>query len=172
MNDTTTAPAAPAPGPVAGLAITFIVLLVIIGWIALGLQFIADTSLFGGFLMLWFWASCEHLEIRRLPVAIMGALAGIFLAWFIVFAAERWGGAGLAAGVGLLLLALYLDVIKAVPALINGATMLYLTVAAAPLIQLHVNWQELVLSTVVGGVFFGLVVEGLKRLAARSAPAS
>lgn len=171
MNNTTNAPAAAAPGPVAGLAITFIVLLVIIGWIALGLQFLADTSLFGGFLMLWFWATCEQLDFRRLPVAIAGALVGIFLAWFIVFAAAKWGGAGLAAGIGLLVLALYMDVIKAVPLLINGSTMLYLTVAAAPLIQLHVNWLELVLSTVVGGVFFGLVVEGLKRLAARFAPA-
>ena len=42
---------------------------------------------------------------------------------------------------------------------------------AAPLVQLHVDWIELVLSTVVGGLFFGLIVEGLKRAAARFAPA-
>lgn len=172
MNESTTMPAAAAPGPVAGLAVTVIVILVVVAWIALGLQFLADTSLFGGFLMLWFWANNEHLEIRRLPVAILGGLVGIFLAWFVVFAAGRWGGAGLAAGLALMVLALYLDVIKVAPTLINGSTMLYLTVAAAPLIQLHINWLELVLSTVVGGVFFGAVVEGLKRLAARFAPAT
>ena len=53
---------------------------------------------------------------------------------------------------------------------VNAATMLYVTLAAAPLVQLHVNWIELVLSTVIGGLFFGGVVEGLKRLAARSTP--
>ena len=55
--------------------------------------------------------------------------------------------------------------------MVNTSTMLYVTIAAAPLVQLHVDWLELVISTVVGGLFFGLVVEGLQRLAARFAPA-
>ncbi len=104
MTDQTTPPAA-APGPLAGLALTVIVLLIIIAWVALGLQFLTDTSLFGGFLLLWFWANNEQLEIKRLPTAIVGALVGIGLAWFVVFAATKWGGAGLAAGLGLMVLA-------------------------------------------------------------------
>jgi hypothetical protein len=36
-------------------------------------------------------------------------------------------------------------------------------------VQLHVNWMQLVISTVFGGVFFGLVVEGLQRMAAKAA---
>lgn len=170
MTDNTSPPAA-APGPLAGLAITGIVLVLIVAWIALALQFMHDTALVGGFLLLWYWANNEQLEIKRLPSAIAGALVGIFLAWFVVYAGTRWGGAGIGAGLGLMVLALYLDVIKAVPFAINTSTMLFLTVAAAPLIQLKVDWQELVLSTVVGGLFFGLVVEALKRLAARFAPA-
>lgn len=170
MTDQTTPPA-PPPGPLAGLAITAIVLVLIVAWIALALQFMHDTALFGGFLLLWFWANNEHLDIKRLPSAIVGGLVGIFLAWFVVYAGTRWGGAGIGAGVGLMVLALYLDVIKAVPFAINTSTMLYLTVAAAPLIQLHVDWQELVLSTVVGGLFFGAVVTAITRLAARFAPA-
>ena len=71
-----------------------------------------------------------------------------------------------------MVVALYLDIIKAAPLVVNTSTMLYLTLAAAPLIQFNVNWTELVLSTVLGGLFFGLVVEGLKRVAARFAPAS
>lgn len=170
MNETTTTAA--APGPLAGLAITVVVLILIVAWIALALQFLTDTSLFGGFLLLWFWANNEQLEIKRLPSAVAGALVGIFLAWFVVYAAGQWGGAGIGAGLALMILALYLDVIKALPFAVNTSTMLFLTVAAAPLIQLKVNWQELVLSVVVGGVFFGLMVEGLKRLAARFTPAS
>ena len=168
MNDAATPP---APGPLAGLAITLIVIVLIVAWIAIALNFMADTALVGGFMLLWYWANNEHLEIKRLPTAIVGALVGIFIAWFLVYAATRWGGAGVGMGLGLLVLALYLDVIKAVPFAVNSSTMLFVTLAAAPLIQLHVDWQQLVLSTVVGGLFFGLVVEGLKRLAARFAPA-
>ena len=168
MNETT-APA--APGPLAGLAITAIVIVLIVAWIAIALNFMADTALVGGFMLLWYWANNEHLDIKRLPTAIVGALVGIFIAWFVVYATSRWGGAGTAAALGLLVLALYLDVIKAVPFAVNASTMLFVTLAAAPLIQLHVNWPQLVVSTVAGGLFFGLVVEGLKRLAARFAPA-
>lgn len=173
MNDATTAPAAAAPpGPLAGVAITAIVVVIIVAWIALGLTVLQlqDTSLVGGFMLLWFWANNEQLEIKRLPSAIIGALTGIFMAWFVVYASVKWGSAGLAAGLAVMVLGLYLDVIKAVPLVVNTSSMLFLTLAAAPLVQLHVDWQELVISTVVGGAFFGLLVEGLKRLAAQFAP--
>ena len=176
MTDTPPAQATPVaaapPGPVAGLVILLIVLMLIVAWTVLGLQFMQDTSLVGGFMMLWYWANNEQLEISRLPAAIIGAVVGIGLGWFVVFGAVHYGTAGLSAAVLLLILALYLDIIKAVPLVVNTSTMLYVTLAAAPLVQRNVNWTELVLSTVIGGLFFGGVVEGLKRLAARFAPAS
>ena len=174
MNDTTNPPAAAAPGPVAGIAITAIVLVLIVAWIVLGVSVLHlhDTSLVGGFLMLWYWANNEQLELKRLPAALIGAVVGIGLGWALVYGAVNYGSTGLTAAVLLLVLALYLDVIKAVPLVVNTSTMLFVTLAAAPLVQLHVDWQELVISTVVGGLFFALVVEGLKRLAARFAPAA
>lgn len=45
--------------------------------------------------------------------------------------------------------------------------MLFLTVAAAPLVQLKVDFAELALATVVGGLFFGLFIVSLQWLAAR-----
>lgn len=169
----TTVDVAPPPGPIAGLAILGIVLALIVAWIVLGTQalHLADTSLVGGFMMLWYWANNEQLEISRLPAALIGAVVGIGLGWFLVFGAVHYGGAGLTAALLLLVLGLYLDIIKALPLIVNTSTMLYVTLAAAPLVQLHVNWTELVISTVIGGLFFGGVVEGLKRLAARFAPA-
>lgn len=164
--------AAAVPGPAAALAILAVVVVIIVAWIALALQFITDKSLFGGFLMLWYWANNGGLEIKNLPAAILGGVVGIALAWFLVYGAQTWGAVGMGASLVALLAALFLDIRKSLPLLINGSTMLYLTVAAAPLIQLQVDWTQLVLSTVVGGVFFGLVVEGLKRLAARFAPAA
>ena len=169
----TTADVAPPPGPIAGLAILGIVLVLIVAWFVLSTQVLhlAETSLVGGFMMLWYWANNEQLEIRRLPAAIIGAVVGIGLSWALVYGATNYQGAGLTAALLLLVLALYLDIIKALPLIVNTSTMLYDTLAAAPLVQLHVNWIELVISTVVGGLFFGGVVEGLKRLAARYAPA-
>ena len=161
---------APPPGPIAGLAILVIVLVLIAAWLAIGLQFLHDTSLIGGFLMLWYWANNEQMQFKRLPAAIIGAVVGIGLGWALVYGAVNYGTTGLTAAVLLLILALYLDIIKAVPLVVNTSTMLYVTIAAAPLVQLHVDWVELVLSTVVGGLFFGLAVEGLQRLAARFAP--
>jgi hypothetical protein len=170
MADTPTADVAAPPGPIAGLAILVIVLMLIVAWIFLGLQFLHDTSLVGGFLMLWYWANNEQLQFKRLPAAIIGAVVGIGLGWALVYGAVHYGTMGLTAAVLLLILALYLDIIKAVPMVVNTSSMLYVTLAAAPLVQLHVDWAELVLSTVIGGLFFGLVVEGLQRLAARFAP--
>ncbi len=162
---------APPPGPVAGLAILGIVIVLIVAWIVIGLQVlhIHDTALVGGFLMLWYWANNEQLQFKRLPAAIIGALVGIGLGWFLVYGTVNYGSTGTGIGVALLVFALYLDIIKAVPLVVNTSSMLYVTIAAAPLVQLHVDWMELVISTVVGGIFFGLVVEGLQRLAARSA---
>ena len=161
------------PGPVAGLVVVLIVLVLIVAWIVIWtlVLHLHDTSLVGGFMLLWYWANNEQLEFGRLPVAIIGAVVGIGLSWFLVYGAVHYGAAGLTAAVLLLILALYLDIIKAVPLVVNTSTMLFVTLAAAPLVQLHVDWIELVLSTVVGGLFFGLVVEGLKRAAARFAPA-
>ena len=164
---------APPPTPIAGLAILVIVLVLIAAWIAIGLQVLHlhDTSLIGGFLMLWYWANNEQLQFKRLPAAIIGAVVGIGLGWALVYGTVNYGTTGLIAALLLLILALYLDIIKAVPLVVNTSTMLYVTIAAAPLVQLHVDWLELVLSTVIGGLFFGLAVEGLQRLAARFAPA-
>lgn len=174
MSDSASAPAAevPPPGKLAALAILAIVIALIVGWIVIATQFIADTSLVGGFMLLWYWAVHEKLEIARLPAAIIGAVVGIGLAWFLVWGAANYGAVGLGSALALLFLVLYLDILRVVPLAINAATTLFLTLAAAPLVQLHVNWGELVLSTIAGGLFFAAAVEGLKRLAGRFAPAT
>lgn len=173
MSDNTAAAAAEVPGKVVGLAITAIVLVVIAAWIALwiGALKFTDTTLVGGFMLLWYWANNEAMNIKRLPATIIGALVGVFLAWFVVYATMTWGTNGTIAGVLLMVAALYLDVIKALPLAVNTSTMLFLTLAAAPLIQLKVNWTELALSIVIGGIFFGVVIEGIQRLAAKASGA-
>lgn len=166
MTDSTAAPAA-APGALAGLGILAVVTVAIVAWVAIGSTLFSDLTLFGGFLLLWHWANLEQLEIRRMPTTIAGALVGIALAWQVVYLSSAMGTNGLVLGLLIILGAIYLHVINVLPFLFNAAAMLFLTVAAAPLIQLKVDFAELAFATVVGGLFFGIFVEGLKRIATR-----
>ena len=167
MTDSTSAPAAAAPGPVAGLGITAIVVVLVFAWAVIGTMLFSDLTLFGGFLLLWHWANLETLEIKRMPATIGGALVGIALAWQVVYLTQQMGGAGTVIGLLVMVAGIYLQVINLLPMLFNAAAMLFLTVAAAPLIQLKVDFVELAIATVVGGLFFGLAVEAIKRIAAK-----
>ncbi len=167
MTDSTSAPAAAAPGPVAGLGITAIVVVLVFAWAVIGTMLFSDLTLFGGFLLLWHWANLEALEIKRMPATIGGALVGIALAWQVVYLTQQMGGAGTVIGLLVMVAGIYLQVINLLPMLFNAAAMLFLTVAAAPLIQLKVDFVELAIATVVGGLFFGLAVEAIKRIAAK-----
>ncbi len=77
---------------------------------------------------------------------------------------------GLLAGLALLIVAIYLDIIQILPLLFNASTMLFSIVAAAPLIQLRIDWVELCLATIGGGFFFGGFVAAVMWLATRFAP--
>lgn len=174
MSENTTPEAAATPGPLAAIAITAIIVVLIVAWIAIavGALGMSDTTLVGAFMFLWYWANNEQLQFGRLVPAMLGSLVGIWIAWLLWYGPAAYGGAGLAGALGVLIVALYLDVTKMVPIAINTATMLFLTLAAAPLIQLRVDWVELVKSTVLGGLFFAGAVYGLQKLAARFAPAT
>ena len=165
MTDSTSAPAAAAPGPVAGLGITAIVVVLVFAWAVIGTMLFSDLTLFGGFLLLWHWANLEALEIKRMPATIAGALVGIALAWQVVYLTQQMGPAGTVIGLLVMVAGIYLQVINLLPMLFNAAAMLFLTVAAAPLIQLKIDFAELAFATVVGGLFFGLAVEAIKRIA-------
>jgi hypothetical protein len=174
MSENTAPEAAATPGPLAGIAITLIVIVLIVAWIAiaLGMLKMSDTTLIGAFMFLWYWANNEQLQFNRLVPAMLGSLVGIGIAWFLWYGPAAYGGAGLIGSLAVLIAALYLDITKTVPIAVNTATMLFLTLAAAPLIQLQVDWLELVKSTVLGGLFFAGAVYGLQKLAARFGPAS
>ena len=69
------------------------------------------------------------------------------------------GPQGTVIGLLVMLAAIYLQIIAALPLVFNVAAMLYLTVAAAPLVQLKVDFVDFALATVAGGLFFAGFVE-------------
>ena len=152
---TETPPAAAPPSPIAGLGIVAIVVAAIVGWAILGSAIVDELSLFGGFLMLWHYANIEQLDIKRLPAALLGAVVGLY------------GSTGTIIGLLVMVVGIYLQVINILPMLFNASAMLFLTVAAAPLVQLKVNFINLGISTVVGGLFFAGFIEAVKRIATK-----
>lgn len=161
------APQADVPSPLAGLGIVAVVAVAIIGWAIIGGRLFQETSLFGGFLMLWHYANVEHLEIKRLPQALAGAVMGIALSWQVVALTQALGPQGTIIGLLVMLAAIYLQIIALAPFVFNVSALLYLTVAAAPLVQLKVDFVDLALATVAGGFFFAGFVESVKWLAGR-----
>jgi len=160
----------PPPSLVAGIGVAGVVVAAIIAWVALGSTFLSEASLFGGFLMLWYWAKVEHLAIKRLPASICGGLVGIAVSWVMFYGVTNYGAPGFSVGLAVLIVTIYLDVVAIFPTWVNSSTMLYSLIAAAPLIQLKVDWIEFALATLGGGLFFGAFVAIVMRLAAKFAP--
>ena len=166
-----TAEAAEAPpGAIAGLVILLIVALIIVAWILVGAQVFGLSSFYASFLLLWFWANNEKLEVKRLPSATLGALYGLGLAWSVSYLPVHYGNVGLAVAIGLLLVSLYIQICNWVPWMINASAMLFLTVAGAPAIIASVDWIEIGKAVLFSAVFFAAVVEGAKWLAAKFGP--
>jgi hypothetical protein len=157
----------PPPSPLAGLGVLAVLVTGIVGWFTLGGTFLSEASLFGGVLVLWCWAKVEHLAMKRLPATIIGALVGIGVAWAMFYGASNYGATGAALGLLLLIVAIYLDIIEIFPLFVNTSAMLFSIVAAAPLVQLKVNWVELCLAVAGGGLFFGAYVTAVMWIAGK-----
>jgi len=160
------------PGPLVGFIILLIVIALIVSWTMIGTALFSLTSFFASFLLLWFWANNEKLDIKRMPSAILGALYGIGLAYALHELPVRMGSTGLIIALLLVVVSLYVQICNWVPLVINTSAMLYLTVAAAPLILEHIDWKDMALATLLGGIYCGLFVEGAKWLAGKFGPAA
>ena len=163
-----TAPAAPTvPSAVVALGITALVIIALLPWFLIGGRFIEPFSLFGGILAAWFWLNVEQAQRARAPHVIVGALVGLALSWLPLLLAAQMGTSGIIIALLAMVLAIFLDIIAAVPLAVNKSTMLFLTVAAAPVVQLHVNFPQLMASTVIGGLYFIAFTEAVKWVATR-----
>lgn len=160
------------PGPLAGIVVTLIVVGLIVGWIIIGSALFdaKGETFFASFLLLWFWANNEKLEVKRLPSATLGALYGIGLAWLMHALPATYGTAGLVVALLAVVVSLYVQTCNFLPLIVNASAMLFLTVAAAPLIMTKVDWVDMLVATVLGAFYFAAIAEGAKWLAAKMGP--
>jgi hypothetical protein len=156
MNQPAEQPAALMPFN--GFLIFLLVVGSVLGWLVLGSQ-LGIVSFFASFLFLWYWAAVEQADFKQWPQCLIGALVGAGLAWQSHYLPVHFGTGGLVAGVGILLVAIYVQIMNWVPIAINRATMLYLTVLGAPALLEKLNVAETSLAIVGGAIFFAGAVK-------------
>jgi hypothetical protein len=160
-----------ALSPFNGFLIFLLVVGAIIGWLVLGSQ-IGVVSFFASFLFLWYWAAVEAADFKQWPQALIGALVGLGLAWQSYYLPTHFGTGGMATGIAILLVAIYVQIMNWVPMAINRSTMLYLTVLGAPALLNKLDVAETGLAIVGGAIFFAGVVKLAFLYAARKSGAA
>ena len=116
------------PTPMVGLIITIVGIAVIAGWIFIGLKLLGISSFFASFLFFWYWAAVEEADLKQWPQSALGALVGLALAWQSHWLAGEFGTQGLIAGLIVIVIAVYIQIMNWVPLAINRSAMLFLTV--------------------------------------------
>lgn len=163
------APETPAILPLGtALVVTIVGLAIIIGFIAIG-ALLHVVPLYAGFLFLWYWTSVTHSSPAALAPAVIGSLVGAGLSYMLQTGTAT-GNAPLAlAALGLMIVALFLVIAGRLPTICNAATMLYVTVFNAPILQKSEDFRQVILATVLGLIWFGGTIMTAAWLAARLA---
>lgn len=151
------------PGPGKAAVITAVVVLLIAGYIGIAMA-VGIAAFYGGFLLLWYWASVEKLNFQAAPRVTLGALLGTGTSWVLQYATL---GSQTALAIAVLLfivLSLYIITLEILPLVFNPAYTLYLTVACAPALQENENFPDVLAALLLGVVYFGAIVWLIGRL--------
>ncbi|MCK9284648.1 MAG: hypothetical protein M0P39_10235 [Rhodocyclaceae bacterium] len=154
------APTANALPPLKGLVVLGAVVVVVVAFIMLTALF-GNQDAWAGFLFLTYWAGREEMKFAQLPMCAGGALCGLFMAYLLQVLPLQFGLAGLGIAVGVILAAVYCQIMGWFYTAVNVVTMLFLTVGAVPHIQKTGNFAAITLSLVLGILFFSGLVAAL-----------
>ena len=155
-----------------GLILWAAVIAAVVGFVAIG-HFLHLVPLYAGFLFAWYWSSVDKVSFALAPASVIGAVGGVATAGLLQYAVVHWGIGGALAVLGLIALALLVQIMNWLPIAINPAYMLFLTVTCAPLLQAGEDFRAVMLTLLVGCAYFcGLTFIGLRVFALiRRAPA-
>ena len=175
MQDASVVPGTPPVQPLmTALVITVIAVVLIAGFVVIG-AVLHVVPVYAGFLLLWYWTSVTHSDLRALAPAVVGGLTGAALSYLLQTGAAMASVPLILAALGLMIVALFLVIAGRLPLFCNASTMLYVTVFNAPALQKAEDFRQVIVATVLGMIWFGLTIGLLGRLApapaAQSAPA-
>lgn len=148
--------------PVRGLAMLVAVVIGIGVYVGLAAALgIAPYS--AGFIFLFYFGAILKADAAEMPSALIGALGGICLAALMHFLPASFGNTGFAAGLGLVLLAIYALLMGWVPILVNNAFMLFLTVLSIPAVLRDAQFVGIAAAVVLAAAYAGalLAIGGL-----------
>lgn len=107
-----------------------------------------------GFLFVLYWSGVEHLKMEKLPHCIVGASLGLLVACALQTLPHTLGPMAVAIPLSAIILMVYCQVMGWLPVLVNTATMLFLTVATMPALQMHGNFISVFSGFGIGVTFF------------------
>jgi hypothetical protein len=169
MPDTTAIPGTPPVQPLlTALVVTAIAVALIAGFVVIG-AVLHVVPVYAGFLLLWYWTSVTHSDLRALAPAVLGGLTGAALSYLLQTGTALANVPLIVAALGLMVLALFLVIAGRLPLLCNNATMLYVTVFNAPALQKAEDFRQVIVATVLGLLWFGVTIGLLGRLAPQPA---
>jgi hypothetical protein len=161
---TTTPPGTPPVQPLmTALVISVIALVLVAGFIAIG-TWLHIVPLYAGFLLLWYWTSVTHSDLRALLPAVAGAVVGTGLTYLLQTGVALGSVPLIVGALVLMIVAMFLLIAGRLPLLCNASTMLYVTVFCAPVIQKSEDFRAVILATLLGLIWFGLCIGLLGRL--------
>lgn len=160
-----------APGLTLGMGLILWVaaILAITGFIVIG-SLLKLAPLYAGFLFVWYWTAVDKASFTLAPATVVGGLCGVATSGLLQYAGLHWGAPGALAVVGLIAVALLVQIMNWLPIAINSAYMLFLTVTAAPLLQGGEDFRSVVLALLVGCAYFCALTFAGMRLAAALRP--
>ena len=151
----------PALSPAKGLLVLLAIIVLVVAFLALS-HAAGVTEVWAGFLFVLYWAAIEHVQMEKLVPSIVGSVAGLGIAYAMHAVPPLMGGAGWAIVLGVVVVAVYCQVMGWAPTLVNVAMMLFLTVGVVPAVQQHANWQDAFAGLGLGIAFMVVLVVGGK----------
>ncbi len=162
-----TEPATPArPAPLMGLAIVLGIVAVLAGYI--GLAVLLNIKAFwAGSVLAWYWFTVGQGQLKALPAAVLGSLAGLAAAALFTLPPTILGGAGAWLGFAAVIVALWVLVMGWIPWVVNPAFMLMLTVATIPAILGGKAFPGMAVGVCFAAAYLGGIVGAVQFLQSR-----
>jgi hypothetical protein len=110
----------------------------------------------------------DRMAFNRLAPALLGSLVGVALAWQLSYLATHYGTHGLAVGVGIIAVAVFIQFMSWAPMLVNLAGMLFLAILTAPQFG-QTDFLDVGLTILASAVYASVLVFVAKRVMAMCA---
>lgn len=134
-------------------------------WVAFGGAVLHLRSFFASFVFAWYWGVMDKVAFDRLPAALLGALVGVVLAWQLSWLSAHYGTHGLVAGVAIIALAVFIQLMNWVPMAVNLCGMLFLAILTAPQFA-GTDFLDVGATILAGGLYMAAVVYVARRVMA------